>query len=323
MNEAPLLAPLGHDRTLDQLKELWAGGAGPRTLLFVGPSSVGRRQAARWLTAFVNCSGGAEAPCGVCESCRLLHEGAHPDLKEVGPSTVTGTGRAKRTLEIRIDQLVHRERGEAEPLAPWLLQRPRFKVRVGVIDHADTMSLPAANSVLKLLEEPPAWSLIVLIAPGPETVIPTVASRSSTVRFRPVPESHLGTLPGAHPEHPALLLGQPGLLLGRGRDEAAEPRLEQESARQAAAALLGALDKGLSAILTVAEEFASAQANAQATGTEPRPLEWLRHELRMFEPERYAAAADAVDSCERALAHYAQASLASAVLALELKRALH
>lgn len=333
MSQHRPLRPLGHDHTLEQLKELWAGGTGPRTLLFAGANSVGRRPAARWLAAYVNCQNAGDAPCGRCESCRLLLEGAHPDFKEVTPSATTGAGRAKRTLEVRIDQLVPRERGEPEPLAPWLWQRPRFDVRVGVIDHADAMSAPAANSILKLLEEPPAWALIVLVAPGPESLLPTVASRSSTVRFRPVAPALLRELPGAHPEHPALVLGQPGLLLAAGRaatvpaegaGAAPEPDTSapQEAARQAAADLLAALSSDLTTVMTAAEEFATAQTEAQTGGVEPAPLAWLRHELRRMEPTRYAEAVSAVARCEEALTHYAQASLAATVLALELRRTL-
>ena len=314
---APLvpLVPLGHDQTLLELRSLWANGAGPRTLLFAGPDSVGRRHTARWLAAYVNCTAEADAPCLECESCLLLQAGAHPDLKEVLPALTTSSGRAKRDLEIRIDQLVPRERGEPEPLGPWLLTRPRFSVRVGVIDHAEAMNVAAANSLLKLLEEPPAWALIVLVASGPEAVLPTVASRSVTVRFRPVPATELASLGLTNLDHPATLLGQPGRLLAR-----PESAPEQDEARGAAYGLLAALSGGLSATLEAADELATAinaySGSEQGTG----PLAWLRHALREVEATRYAAALAAVDACEAALISYAQVQLASTVLALQLRR---
>jgi len=314
---APLvpLAPLGHDQTLTELRRLWADGAGPRTLLFAGPDSVGRRHTARWLAAYVNCSAAAGAPCLECESCLLFKTGAHPDLKEVLPALTTGSGRAKRDLEVRIDQLVPRKGGEPEPLGPWLLTRPRFKVRVGLIDHAEAMNVAAANSLLKLLEEPPAWALIVLVASGPEAVLPTVASRSATVRFRPVPASELAGLGLENLDHPATVLGQPGRLLA-----GAETAPQQDEARGAAYALLAALSGDLTATLEAAEELAATLNAGPEHGT--GPLAWLRHALREVEPTRYAAALAAVDACEAALASYAQAPLASTVLALELRRIL-
>lgn len=317
MSTAHTLTPLGHGATLTELKELWSEGAGPRTLLFAGPGSVGRRGAARWLAAYVNCTAGGERPCGQCESCHLFAAGGHPDLKEVGPAAVTGTGRAKRSLEIRIDQLVPRERGEAEPLGPWLLTRPRFAVRVGIIDHAESMNAAAANSLLKLLEEPPPWALIVLVAPGPEALLPTVASRAATVRFRPLPPDQLAGLGSAAHGHPAATLGLPGVLLGMEGEAAG---LDDE-ARNAALGLIDATGQDLMATFEAAEAFAEALASSGASGL--GPVGWLRHALREQAPHRYAAAMAAVEECEEALERYAQASLAATVLALRLRQALN
>src|SRR5690606_22676055 len=174
------LALIGHDRELDQLRRLWRDGSGPRTLLFAGPDGVGRRPAARWLAAYVNCLALVEnRPCGVCVSCQAVADGSHLDVREIAPRTTTKSGRSKHLKEITIDQLVPREGGEPEPLSEWLRTRPRAAYRVGIVDHAETMTTSAANSFLKVLEEPPRHALIVLIAPGPDAVLPTVASRSS------------------------------------------------------------------------------------------------------------------------------------------------
>lgn len=315
MSVAAPFAPIGGEGVLAQLRQLWADGAGPRTLLFAGPESVGRRQAARWLAAYVNCSAAGERPCGACQSCRLLAQGAHPDYKEVTPSLTTTTGRAKRRLEVRIDQLVPRERGEAEPLGPWLLTRPRYAVRVGVIDHADAMNAAAANAILKLLEEPPSWALIVLVAPGPEALLPTVASRAATVRFAPVDQGLLAGLEGAEPGHPAVRLGQPGLLL-----RAAEEGRSRGEARAAALAFLEGVEGELSEALVAAEAFA--KEVTAAAGERPGPLGWLKEELRRRGGSGYVAALEAVDRVEEALESYAQASLALTVLALELREVL-
>lgn len=320
------LAPLGHERTLEQLKLLWAEGRGPRTLLFAGPESVGRRQAGRWLAAFVNCQAKDQRPCGHCPSCQLMVAGSHPDYKEVLPALTTGSGRAKRTTEIRIDQLVPRERGEPEPLGPWLLTRPRYRVRVGVIDHADSMNPAAANSLLKLLEEPPPWALVLLIAPGPEALLPTVASRATTVRFRPVSGALLADLADTDPQHPAVRLGQAGLLLASGQDA--------DGARDAARQLLEGVAGSLTEALAAADVFAKEATNLTETAPQPSPFAWLRQLLRQAlvsddadavtaaAAQRYAGALAAIDECEEALASYAQASLACTVLALQLRQVL-
>jgi hypothetical protein len=325
---AASLTPLGNEQSLDQLRRLWAQGRGPRTLLFAGPESVGRRQAARWLAAYVNCQADGQRPCGRCRSCQLMLAGTHPDYKEVLPALTTGSGRAKRSSEIRIDQLVPRQRGEPEPLGPWLLTRPTYKVRVGLIDHAEAMNPAAANSLLKLLEEPPAWALIILIAPGPEAVLPTVASRASTFRFRPVDSRLLAGLPAAEAVHPAVRLGQPGLLFGRPEGD------NQGQARRAAQELLEGVSLDLVTALSAAEAFAKEAPSLADAGQQATPFAWLRELLRLQlvgdDPatatpagaRRYAAALQAIDDCEQALASYAQAPLACAVLALQLRQLL-
>jgi len=311
----------GHAPVMSTLRRVWADGSGPRTLLFSGPDGVGRRPVARWFAALVNCEHGApaERPCGTCRSCAAMAAGVHPDLREVAPATTTRTGRSKRRVEITIDQLVEREQGDPEPLTPWLRSRPRHRVRVGVIDHADAMNQSAANAFLKMLEEPPAWAAIVLIAPGPDAVLPTVASRSTVIRFGAVAPEVLSTLVGddALRGHPAFRTGQAGALL--------RARLAPEStaaARDAARAYLDALEGDLLDSLEGAEELAKALAAAADAGADPDPLGWLREPLRKHPPTVYAAALEQIESCEDALAAYAQPALACSVLTLRLRALL-
>lgn len=328
---------IGHVRELEQLRRLWNGGEGPRTLLFAGPEAVGRRPAARWLAAYVNCLALVEnRPCGVCSSCLAVAAGTHLDVREVAPSTMTRTGRSKHVREITIDQLVPREGGDSEPLSEWLRSRPRAGYRVGIIDHAESMTTAAANAFLKMLEEPPRNALIILIAPGPDAVLPTVASRATVVRFGAVLVSGFDDLG----PHPAVRLGQPGALL--------RARASQEDsviARDCALAFLSALTGDLRTALSAADDLNAGITAALEAGVDPGPLGWLREPLRELMtrgPEegtsgpgafgapvsdgdgaaRYAAALEEVERCEDALAAYAAGPLACAVLAMRLRQVL-
>lgn len=321
----PRAAPLGQERVLGEVQAYLRTQRGSRTLLFAGPAGVGKRAAAEWLAAYLNCANSsfsptpALRPCGECESCRLALSGTHPDLKVVAAEMVSSSGRAKRSAEIRIDQVVPREGGDPEPLGPWLHSRPHFSTRVGVIAAADTLTQAAANAILKLLEEPPSWSVIVLTAAGPDALLPTIASRATTFRFAPVPAELMAGLQGQADGHPAFRLGQPGLLVGSDPPATA-------AARAAAEAFLGAVTGPLSDLFRGAEELAAATLEAQKTPGTLTPLGWLKERLRtsalegsVAAPSAYAAALDAVVSCEEALVSYAQAPLACTVLALELR----
>lgn len=293
---------------------LWRDGSGPRTLLFAGPDGVGRRPAARWFAAYVNCLALVEnRPCGVCVSCLAVADGSHLDVREVAPSATTRTGRSKHVREITIDQLVPRDGGDPEPLSEWLRSRPRLSYRVGIIDHAEALTVPAANAFLKLLEEPPPRSVIVLIAPGPDAVLPTVASRSSVVRFGAVPVSGYEDLG----PHPAMRLGQPGALI-RARAHADD----SAAARDCALAFLAALTGDLRTALGAAEDLSAGITAALEAGVDPGPLGWLREPLRGYDVGVYAAALQELERCEDALAAYASAPLACMVLTLRLRAVL-
>jgi hypothetical protein len=297
----------GHERVKALLPRLTA-----HTLLFVGPERVGRKQAARWYAALLNCEHPGEgAPCGRCASCLAFANHAHPDYREVAPERLTKTGRLSRRPELRIDQLVVREGGDPDPLARWLEQRPRFSRRVGVIDGAEALTSAAANAFLKLLEEPPSYASIILIAPSVEQVLPTIASRAAVVRFGAVAAEALPvTLPGPHP---SAALGRPGdLMLAASGPEAFDEAIALLRS------YLSSVPKGLEEAFEAADRL-----EKRVTGEERLDLfDLLRALLREEAPERYAAAVIALERCEEALSLYAAPSTAFQVLTLELREIL-
>jgi DNA polymerase-3 subunit delta' len=191
---------LGHQGILELLPRLQA-----QTFLFTGPEGVGRRQVARWFTAGLNCEQGFP-PCGRCASCRLE---PHPDYLEVAPEQQTKTGRKARLPQIRLEQIAPRQDAEEQSLLDWISTYPRFKAKVAVVDGAHFLGEAAANALLKVLEEPPSFARIILIAPSRELVLPTLVSRSLEVGFTPVPEALLQTL-STDPEVLAFAQGAPG-----------------------------------------------------------------------------------------------------------------
>ncbi len=146
--------------------------------LFVGPAGVGRLTAARAFAQALLCSAGGDDACGRCAACRKVEAGAHPDLRVVSPSGRTDTGAERRA--VGIDQIRELKRDSSFP--PY---EARWKVFI--VEDADTMRAEAANSLLKILEEPPPGIVIILIAESAAGVLPTLVSRSQLVRFAFVP----------------------------------------------------------------------------------------------------------------------------------------
>lgn len=311
------LAPEGQDAALAALRSLAArGDDAPRTLLLAGPDGVGRRDVARWYAALRGCAARLDDPCGRCPACRSLLPDADglvdaPDYREVGPATTTRDGKPARRPQLRIDQLVPRERSDVDdPLGPWLARPPVFRHRVGTIVRAETLTEEAANAFLTTLEAPPRHASLVLIAPGPDALLPTVASRCAVVRLTPA-EAPAAVRARLAP-HPALRLGRPAAWRAALADGSAT-----DAKREAVARFLEALPGEL------AEAFAAAEALATAwpTGDDEMPG-LLREAWRTEGPAAYVRGDAATAALEEAWGAYAHRELALRRWVLELRSGL-
>jgi DNA polymerase-3 subunit delta' len=149
--------------------------------LFVGPRGVGRRTAAHALAQALLCAEGGDDACGACAPCRKVASGTHPDLRVIAPGR-TEAGAERRA--VAIDQIRDLKRDAAYP--PY---EGRWKIYI--VEHTEQMRAEAANSLLKVLEEPCPSTLFILIAESTEALLPTLASRAQPVRFTPVPPRDL------------------------------------------------------------------------------------------------------------------------------------
>lgn len=163
---------VAHGETADfLLPSLQADGLA-LTLLFAGPSGVGKRFTALTLAQALLCER-SSAGCGQCGSCLRVEQGAHEGLRVIAPEGP----------QIKIDQ--------AREVIEFLHLQKISRSRVVIIDQAHLLNPQAANALLKILEEPPEGTFIFLIAPSPSSVLSTLRSRSRTVLFRPLSETEL------------------------------------------------------------------------------------------------------------------------------------
>jgi len=174
---------LGQAEAIETLRRSAAAGRMAHALLFVGPAGVGKRTAAQLLGTSLLCQRVPENEldaCGECASCRMMQAGTHPDFLAVG----CPEGKSELPIELLVGS---RENRGNEGLCHDLSLRPMVgRRRVAVIDDADRMSNESSNALLKTLEEPPSYAVIVLIAADASKILPTIRSRCQTVRFRPL-----------------------------------------------------------------------------------------------------------------------------------------
>ena len=172
----------GHRRVKALLSGAVARGSMPPTLLFAGPSGVGKTLAAEATAAALNCltpvSPLPDLPldaCGECRSCDRIARGVHVDVMRVGPDE-----RASIKIEVVRDTL------DRTGFRPFEGRR-----RVVIIRQADALEPQAQNALLKSLEEPPPSTIFILTTAVPGALLPTVRSRCMRLRFGELTETEI------------------------------------------------------------------------------------------------------------------------------------
>jgi DNA polymerase III subunit delta' len=213
----PLHPLYGHEGLRHRLASAVASSRLPQALLFEGPRGVGKQRLALWLAQLVLCEGVKKAgePCGACQPCKLVANLSHPDLHWMVPIEVARKGAdADKQVELAEEALAEemaarREQPLYEPpsglashgiasarlLSRHLRLTPALaRHKVFVVGDAERLAVQqanpeAANALLKVLEEPPADTVVVLTSSEPDALPATVLSRVVRLRVPRLPDS--------------------------------------------------------------------------------------------------------------------------------------
>ena len=215
-----------HESAWRQLAAQW--GNRPNAWLLTGRRDTGKTAFARHLAQALLCEQpqAEHQPCGNCPSCHLFAQGSHPDYYELAPELPAEGESARKLLQIKIDAV-------RAVLAPLLQSSVRGGLRVVLVQPAETMNTQAANALLKMLEEPPASVVFLLVTHNKDRLLPTIKSRCRPFLLpAPSTEEALGYLKTQNtPQAEALLAFHSGAPLF-----AAEP--EQDTMREELCQLL-------------------------------------------------------------------------------------
>lgn len=162
--------------------------------LFLGTDGIGRKKTALVFAKTLNCiknisAKNFEEACGHCVSCKKIDSANHPDVTIVDFNYQAKLENKEldkqRALKIDTIRAMQKEVSFKPTEGRW---------KVFIIEPAEKITLDAANCLLKTLEEPPAWTVIMLLAKHRENLPATVASRSQVVYFNPLPEKKIAAL---------------------------------------------------------------------------------------------------------------------------------
>jgi DNA polymerase-3 subunit delta' len=202
---------LGNERIVAALRGALRSGRVPHALLFTGPRGVGKFTLARMFAQAACCERLTDDFCGECATClriellaqpqKLIEQGlvergesadaatvervplilqSHPDVWALVPDPVRLKSPVARPM-LRIGQL------RAVQRAAYF--QPMGRQRVFILDGAETMRWDVANVFLKILEEPPGSATLILTAPSPYALLPTIVSRCLQFHFAPLSQA--------------------------------------------------------------------------------------------------------------------------------------
>ena len=244
----------GNERIVAALRGALRMNRVPHALLFTGPRGVGKFTLARMFAQAANCERLTDDFCGECATCHrisqladpqaLLEQGlvergesadaatvervplilqSHPDVWALVPDPVRLKSPVARPM-LRVGQL------RAVQRAAYF--QPMGRRRVFILDGAESMRWDVANVFLKILEEPPGSATLILTAPSPYALLPTIVSRCLQFHFAPLPQSSVEKILKEKTAHKAaeiklaaqLAEGSPGLAIEMDVDAASQRR---------------------------------------------------------------------------------------------------
>ena len=169
---------VGQTRALSLLQRSLERGSLAHAYLLIGPAHVGKMTLALNLAQALNCEG-TEPPCGGCAPCQKIASGKHADVQVIdlgsGGNSADAESRVKISVE-QIEQLQH-----SASLPPF-----EGKYKVFIIDGVESLSIGAANRLLKTLEEPVGKVIFILLTTNESLLPPTIVSRCQRLELVPL-----------------------------------------------------------------------------------------------------------------------------------------
>lgn len=164
---------VGNEHIIKNLQSAVSNNKVSHAYIIDGIEGSGKMLLANTFAKTLQCEKGGNTPCNECISCHTFDSGNNPDIIYVVPTKTKALG-----IEDIRNQMVN-----ILNIKPY-----KNKYKIFIIDNADTMTVQAQNAILKTIEEPPSYSVFILLSTNFSSFLPTVLSRCILIKLRPLSE---------------------------------------------------------------------------------------------------------------------------------------
>lgn len=167
---------LGHEQIKEHFLNAAATGKVSHAYILSGEEGMGKKTLADAFAMTLLCEEGGKEPCMQCHACKQVLSGNHPDLIYVTHEKPASMG---------VDDI-------REQINDTIMVRPySSQYKIYIVDEAEKMTVQAQNALLKTIEEPPAYAVILLLTTNASAFLPTILSRCVMLTLKPVPDEQV------------------------------------------------------------------------------------------------------------------------------------
>ncbi|MDD4111676.1 MAG: DNA polymerase III subunit delta' [Herbinix sp.] len=161
---------IGHEGIIKHLQVAISADKISHAYIFHGEEGMGKKTLALTFAKTLQCIENSYYPCNVCKSCKQSDSNNHPDIVWITHDKAS----------IGVDDIRTQVNADIQVM-PYQSQ-----YKIYIIDSADKMTENAQNALLKTIEEPPEYAIIILLACNTQSLLPTIISRCVTLDLKPV-----------------------------------------------------------------------------------------------------------------------------------------
>lgn len=165
---------IGHERIKEHFQNAIENNHVSHAYILMGEAGMGRKSLANAFAMSLLCEKGKTEPCMECHACKQAMSGNHPDLIFVTH---------EKPGSIGVDDI-------REQINDTIMIRPYSSYyKIYIVDEAEKMTAQAQNALLKTIEEPPSYAVIMLLTTNQEAFLPTILSRCVQLKLKPLQDS--------------------------------------------------------------------------------------------------------------------------------------